>query len=164
FILEDGQIIGRLVYERMSETPTDEDREWFPDIAGAGDWRDVLKQAWADYRDESFILQYLSPKVMRDMRFFALGDDAKANYIDVNAIHDERGFKRVRETLARMYDLGMHEANIQVVGADLDGDRTLQLRHTVHSGRTLDAKTKKDVLFHVETLWGHKVKLDEEDA
>ena len=150
--------------KRMSEAPTDEDREWFPDIAGAGDWRDVLKQAWADYRDESFILQYLSPKVMRDMRFFALGDDAKANYIDVNAIHDERGFKRVRETLARMYDLGMHEANIQVVGADLDGDRTLQLRHTVHSGRTLDAKTKKDVLFHVETLWGHKVKLDEEDA
>ena len=150
--------------KRMSENPTDEDREWFPDIAGAGDWRDVLKSAWADYRDESFILQYLSPTVMRDFRFFALADDAKDSHIEVNAIHDERGFRRVRETLSQMYDLGMHEANLQVVSADLEGDRKLTLRHMMHNSRTLDPKTKEDVLWHVHNLWGHQVQLDEEDA
>lgn len=150
--------------KRMSETPTDEDREWFPDIAGVGNWRDVLKSAWADYRDESFILQYLSPTVMRNFRMFALGDDAKDSHIEVNAIHDERGFRQVRETLSQMYDLGTHEANLQVVSADLEGDRKLTLRHTIHNGRSLDPKTKEDVLWHVHNLWGHQVQLDEDDA
>ena len=32
---------------------------------GSSDWRGVLKDAWANYRDESFIQQFLSPQVMR---------------------------------------------------------------------------------------------------
>ena len=36
----------------------------------------ALKDAWANYRDESFIEQFLSPKVMRDFRLFALFDKA----------------------------------------------------------------------------------------
>ena len=63
-----------------------------------------------------------------------------------------------------MYDLGMHEPNIQVVSADLAGDRLLTLRHTVHNGRVLDRKTMEDVLWHVHRLWGHEVKLEEENA
>ncbi len=38
-----------------------EDREWFPDIAGTGDAMAVLRDCWANYRDESFIQQFLSP-------------------------------------------------------------------------------------------------------
>ena len=29
--------------KRMSENPTPEDRDWFPDVAGKGDWREVLE-------------------------------------------------------------------------------------------------------------------------
>ena len=153
---------------RICENPKDEDRDWFPEIAGlsakGGDWRDVLKDAWANYRDESFILQYLSPTVMRHFRMFALGDNAEDPHVEIAAIHNEQGFRRVRQALAAMYDLGMHEPNIQVVGADLDGDRTLKLRHTVHNGRKLSEKTSAAVLTHIETLWGYDVTLDEEDA
>ena len=63
-----------------------------------------------------------------------------------------------------MYDLGMHEPNIQVVGADLESDRTLRLRHTVHNGRKLNEKTAAAVLTHIETLWGYEVTMEEEDA
>ncbi|MEL6791673.1 MAG: SpoVR family protein, partial [Pseudomonadota bacterium] len=150
--------------KRICETPTDEDHAWFPDIAGQADWRIVLKEAWANYRDESFILQYLSPTVMRQFRMFAIQDDAKKNHMEISAIHNERGFRRVRERLASMYDLGMHEPNIQVVGADLAGDRTLKLNHLVFRGRKLDPKTKSTVMGHVERLWGHKVRLEEVDA
>ncbi|MBI1364408.1 MAG: SpoVR family protein [Alphaproteobacteria bacterium] len=149
---------------RICETPTDEDRDWFPDIAGAGDWRAVLKDAWTNFRDESFILQYLSPTVMRRMRMFALRDDADETHVEVEAIHNEQGFKDLRARLAAMYDLGMHEPNIQVVAADLEGDRRLTLKHAMHDGRSLDPKTREDVLWHVHRLWGHPVKLDEEDA
>ncbi len=147
---------------RIGENPTDEDREWFPEFAGAGDWRGVLKSAWANYRDESFILQHLSPKVIRDLRLFAVHDDAEDPHVEISAIHDDMGFKRVREKLASQYDLGMNEPNIQVVAADLDGDRMLTLRHTTLNGRNLDPKTRDDVLWHVHHLWGHKVKLEEE--
>ena len=148
---------------RMCEAPTPEDLEWFPHLKGAA-WRDVLKDAWANYRDESFILQYLSPKVMRDFALFAIADDAEDSHIEIAAIHDEGGYRRVRETLAGMYDLGRHEPNIQVVSADLAGDRMLTLRHAVYAGRRLDRKTLEDVLWHVHRLWGHEVRLDEEEA
>lgn len=149
--------------KRICENPTPEDREWFPHLAGAP-WRETLKDAWTHYRDESFILQFLSPAVMRNFALFALQDDAEDSHIEIDAIHDERGFRQVRERLAGMYDLGMHEPNIQVVSADLAGDRLLTLRHTVHNGRVLDRKTMEDVLWHVHRLWGHEVKLEEENA
>ena len=59
---------------RMCEHPTDEDREWFPDIAGS-DWHKTLDYAMRHFKDESFIGQYLSPRLMRDLRLFALVDD-----------------------------------------------------------------------------------------
>ena len=147
--------------KRISTDPQPEDREYFPDFAGAGDWRDVLKDAWANYRDESFILQYLSPKVMRDFRLFALNDDEADTHIEVKAIHDERGFRDVRATLAAMYDLGAHEPNIQVTAADLEGSRRLTVHHNVNKDRRLDEKTRDDVLWHIHNLWGHEVELTE---
>src|SRR5438045_5674139 len=56
--------------ERIVCKPSDEDREWFPDIAGGGDAMAVLRDVWANYRDESFIAQFLSPKLIRQFRVF----------------------------------------------------------------------------------------------
>jgi stage V sporulation protein R len=112
--------------------PDDEDREWFPDIAGTGDTMGVLRDVWANYRDESFISQFLSPRLMRHLRMFHLHDDPEESAgIRVDAIHDERGYRRVRRELARQYDVGFIDANIEVVDVDLAGDRRLMLRHTV---------------------------------
>ena len=100
---------------------------------------------------------------MRDFHLFAIADNAEESHVQVAAIHDGPGYARVRERLAAMYDLGMHEPNIQVTAADLEGDRTLHLRHMVHNGRTLSDKTREAVLTHIEELWGHEVILEEED-
>ena len=54
------------------ERPTAEDRAWFPQIAG-GDWQKVLDFAMRNYKDDSFIAQYLSPRLMREMRFALYG-------------------------------------------------------------------------------------------
>jgi len=147
--------------KRICEEPTEEDREWFPSFAGKGDWRAVLKDAWANYRDESFIEQFLSPKVMRDFRLFALRDRATESAIKVSAIHNEQGYRRVRSELARSYDISNIDPNIQVVGAALRGDRTLTLAHYRHRGIPLHDGTKDLVLAHVERLWGHNVVLED---
>lgn len=47
--------------QRICVAPTVEDREWFPEIAGREDWRAVLRDVWANYRDKSFVRQFLSP-------------------------------------------------------------------------------------------------------
>ncbi len=59
---------------RICEEPTDEDRQWFPDIAGR-DWLKVLDFAMRNFKDESFIAQYLSPRLMREFQLFAILDD-----------------------------------------------------------------------------------------
>jgi len=145
---------------RICEKPTGEDREWFPDLAGSGDYMAALKNAWANYRDESFIEQFLSPKLMRDFRFFSLFDKADEGSYKVSAIHNERGYRAVRSALARQYDTS-GDPNIQVTGANLKGNRTLFLEHRMNRGVPLHNATKEQVLAHVEFLWGHDVVLEE---
>ena len=94
---------------RVCETPTAEDHQWFPDIAGNGDPTGTLRHVWANYRDESFLLQFLSPRVMRDFRMFRLLDDTAEPTLLVDAIHDDEGYRDIRRALARSYDPGLNE-------------------------------------------------------
>ena len=144
--------------QRICERPTDEDRAWFPDIAGKP-WLPTLDQAMRNYKDESFIGQFLSPKLMRDFRLFAISDDERQPTLEVSAIHDEAGYRQVREALSRQYDLGAREPNIQVWNVNLRGDRSLTLRHTQHNNRPLD-DSAQEVLKHVARLWGFGVHLE----
>ncbi|TWG93042.1 spore cortex formation protein SpoVR/YcgB (stage V sporulation) [Mesorhizobium sp. J18] len=150
--------------QRICTEPTAEDRDWFPDIAGNGDWRDTLLDAWANHRDESFILQYLSPALMRKFRLFLLADKASNSYLEVASIHNERGYENVRAALARSYDVSANQPNIQVVDVDLLGDRHLRLQHNVKNGILLDESTRDATLRHVRHLWGYDVSLIGVDA
>ena len=148
--------------KRICEQPTDEDRAWFPAIAGTP-WLPVLDHAMRNFKDESFVGQFLSPKLMRDFRLFAIVDDEKDKALEVSAIHDDAGYRRLREALARQYDLGQREPNIQVWSVNLRGDRSLTLRHTQHDDRPLN-DTANEVLKHVSRLWGFAAHLESVDA
>jgi spore cortex formation protein SpoVR/YcgB (stage V sporulation) len=150
--------------QRVCEEPTAEDQEWFPAIAGQGDALAVLRGAWADFRDESFILQYLSPKVIRDLRLFTLGDEANTPHYVVKAIHEERGYRDVRRALSRQYEIGSHDPDIQVAEVDLAGNRRLVLHHNARDGVMLEKTQCDEVLVHLARLWGYSVKLLEVDA
>jgi stage V sporulation protein R len=144
--------------KRVCEAPTDEDFAWFPDIAGS-DWLATLDHAMRNFKDESFIGQYLSPRLMRAFRLFAIVDDDKAPTLEVSAIHDDAGYRTVREAMSHQYDLGSREPNIQVWSVNLRGDRSLILRHTQHNDRPLH-DSAKEVLKHVARLWGFPVHLE----
>jgi len=149
--------------ERICRTPTEEDREWFPDWAGYGDPMPVLREAWAEYRDESFILQFLSPHLMRKLKLFHVRDDSAQPVMRVDAIHDEGGYRRLRRALAQQYDPAWTDADIQVVDVDLGGDRRLVLEHRVNAGRLLDEQEARQVLRHMASLWSYDVLLQEVD-
>ena len=149
---------------RIATAPTEEDRTWFPAFAGNGDPWGTLRGIWADYRDESFVLQFLSPHLMRKMKLFAIRNDPDDSDVVVTAIHDEHGYRDVRKTLARCYDIATIEPDIQIVDVDLAGDRRLVLHHRVLENAMLEAGDAMRVLQHIANIWGYPVLLVEVDA
>jgi stage V sporulation protein R len=146
---------------RICESPTDEDRYWFPDIAG-GDWIKVLDFAMRNFKDESFIAQFLSPNLMREFRLFAITDDDLEEHLEVKAIHEDSGYRALRQALAEQYNLGTREPNIQVYNVDRRGDRSLTLRHFTHNRRPL-GHSVEEMLRHIRRLWGFTVRLETVD-
>ena len=147
--------------KRIATNPTEEDHEWFPDIAGRGDWLNLLKDVWANYRDESFILQFLSPRLIRELKLFAIDSREGLPYYAVSQIHNESGYREIREILARNHDIAVNEPDIQVVDVDLLGDRQLNLSLRNPSGRVLHNDSMVSVIEHIERLWGYDVVLEE---
>ncbi|MEJ2346632.1 MAG: SpoVR family protein [Gammaproteobacteria bacterium] len=143
---------------RICEQPTAEDKAWFPELAGS-DWVQSLDFAMRNFKDESFIAQYLSPKLIRDLRLFSVLDDDRKENMEISAIHDDAGYRYVRKALADQYNLGSREPNIQVYRVNRRGDRSLTLRHTQHNRRTLGDSTD-EVLRHLARLWGFDVRLE----
>jgi spore cortex formation protein SpoVR/YcgB (stage V sporulation) len=146
---------------RICEQPDDEDRLWFPQIAGS-DWRETFDFAMQNFKDESFIAQYLSPRLIREFRFFSVFDDDSHSKLRIDAIHDEGGYRAVRPHLSEQSDLGRGEPSLQVWNVDLRGDRSLTLRHFAHQRRPLDAASET-VVEHLAYLWGFTVRLERQN-
>jgi stage V sporulation protein R len=144
--------------KRICQNPSQEDREWFPEIAGS-DWLETLHFAMKNFKDESFIQQFLSPKIIRDFKLFSLYDDERSSKYLVEAIHNDKGYRMIRDNLSRQYDLSYREPNIQVWSVDLTGDRSLTLRHTMQNNIPL-SEDCMEVMKHIHVLWGFDVHLE----
>ncbi|QCZ94159.1 SpoVR family protein [Salinimonas iocasae] len=146
--------------KRICQNPTDEDRYYLPDIAGK-DWLETVHFAMQNFKDESFISQFLSPKLIRDFKLFAVEDDAQNPFISVSAIHDESGYRAIKEKLSAQYNLSNNEPNIQIYNVDVRGDRSLTLRYIPQNGIPL-AESKEEVMRHLNRLWKFNVRLEQE--
>lgn len=149
---------------RMCENPTPEDKEWFPDLAGSKDWLTALHFAMRNFKDESFIRQYLSPKVIRDFRLFAIADHADESELVVDSIHNDEGYRRVRTLLADQYARENLIPDIQVTSYARMTDRSLTLTHMSRRGRPLNEEECEKTMAHVERLWGFPVHIETSDV
>ncbi len=147
---------------RICEKPTREDQHFFPDIAG-GDWRKVLDFAMRQFKDESFIAQFLSPHLMRELHLFAIADHRDdQEYLHVDAIHNDQGYRRLRGLLARQYARESMVPDIQITRFDVKGDRSLTLTYQQRRGRPLNDEAET-VMGHLQSLWGYPVILETRD-
>ena len=145
---------------RIVETPDAEDRHWFPDIAGTGDWIRVVDFAMRNYKDESFVQQLLSPRLMRELRLFQIADRQDEDAYRIAAIHDDGGYRRLRNALSAQYRRENMLPDIQVARYDRRGDRSLHLTHYAFQRRPLEPATARETLRHVRRLWGFDVHLE----
>jgi len=158
--------LGFAMYQdikRICMEPTEEDKEWFPDFAGNGDWNKTIHWAMENFKDESFVMQFLSPKVIRDFKLFSILDDDNDDMLEISAIHNNAGYRRIREKLSNQYNAINYIPDIQVYDVDRWGDRSLTLRHYMYNRRPLENKGAKEVLKHLRELWGFDITLESLD-
>ncbi len=148
--------------KRMCIAPDEEDLKWFPDVCNTP-WLETIKDIVANYRDESFVLQFLSPKVARAFKLFSLNIQEGKGYLQVNATHDDDSFLQIRKTLAEQYDLSRSIPQIEVVGVDWKEDRWLYLEHRTKNNQRLDYNDMKSTVEHIYKLWGFTVKMEYKD-
>ena len=148
--------------KRMSLNPTEEDKEWFPQIAGNKNWQETFRYIVENFKDETFVLQYLSPKVIRDMKLFEISDKSENFHYEVSSIHNEYGYENVRKNLSHQYNRSTYIPDIQVFDVDVYGDRTLTLNYTSLHKKSLNEKDLDTVLYNISYLWGFPVKIIEE--
>jgi len=119
----------------------------------------VLDFAMRNYKDESFIAQYLSPKLIREFHLFAIADEHKADHLRVEAIHNEEGYREVRRLLSKQYNRDVLVPDIQIVRYEHMADRSLVLRYNRLRERPL-TDDAGEVLKHLSRLWGFTVTME----
>ena len=149
--------------QRVCMNPTTEDEYWFPHLVHT-DWLKGVHTAMQNFKDESFIAQYLTPKLIRNMKLFHIIDDDEQPDILVQSIHDEQGYQQIRENLSRQYNLSNTDPDIQVFEVDVVGNRTLTLRYNQQDRRPLSIKSTQEVLKHLYYLWRFPVVLQTLDS
>jgi len=148
--------------KRICEEPTDEDKKWFPNMAGK-DWRKEIDFSMRNFKDESFIAQYLSPNLIRNFKFFGVIDDDRERFIKINEIHDDEGYVTIRKMLSYHYNIGITMPQITISEVDIRGDRSLKLVHQLRDRRLLQRRNAIATLNHVHRLWGFDVELNSID-
>lgn len=148
--------------KRMCVEPDEEDKKWFPDICGKP-WLATILDIVENYRDESFVLQFLSPKIARKFKLFSFNVKEGAGYLRVNATHDDDSFVQIRQSLSEQYDLSRAIPQIDIVNVDWKGDRWLYLEHVTKNNQRLDYYNMRRTVEHIYDLWGFPVKMEYKD-
>jgi len=103
--------------------------------------------------DEAFLRTYLTEEDCQALNLFSYSH--KKDNITIDDISDVDGWKKVKHDLIR--NVGINSIPRMVV-KEVDRNRTLTIRHE-HDGRDLELGNAKEVVGHIETLWGDTIKL-----
>jgi spore cortex formation protein SpoVR/YcgB (stage V sporulation) len=148
--------------KRVCEKPTAEDREYLPDIAGK-DWLETFHDTMQNYRDESFLLQFLTPRLVRDFKMMNIQTREGLDHWVVSDTAGNESFKSIRSQLSAAYRLEASMPEISVVRYARDTDRKLVLHHQSYDGKMLMATQAQQTLKHLRSLWGFDVSLESVD-
>lgn len=140
---------------RICTDPTAEDKEYFPFMIGK-DWLDVCLDAVVNYRDESFVSQFLSPNLIRKWKLFEITDNVDDDFYLISNIQNSSGYNSIRHTLSKQYSVTSRIPDIQIIDSNLKSTRELKLRYNPINEFKLNSDVNT-VLAYIKTLWGYPV-------
>jgi len=141
------------VYKRW-ETPSQEEQKECDRPGGQG--AEKIFQVRESDRDESFLRQYLTEELMRELDLFQ--HNQKGSDRVITHVSTPEDWRTIRETLLRNVGLGSIPV-IRIVEVKTQSGQELILRHE-YDGRELDAEYADRTLRYVQRLWGKKVVLE----
>jgi stage V sporulation protein R len=145
-----GYKIFETIYEGW-EDPSEAEREEYGRPGGQG--REKIFQVREADRDESFLRQYLTEELMRELDLFQ--HEKKGTDRVISHVSTPEDWKTIKETLLRSVGLGSMPV-ISIVEVKTQGGQEMILRHEF-DGRELDAEYADRTLRYVQQLWGKKV-------
>jgi stage V sporulation protein R len=148
-----GYKIFEDVFERW-DNPTEEEQETYDRPGGEG--REKIFQIREADRDASFLRQYLTEDLMRELDLFQ--HDKKGKDRVITHISSPDDWKIVKESLLRSVGLGSIPV-IKILEVKTNGAQEMVLSHEF-DGRELDAEYADRTLRYVQQLWGKKVILE----
>jgi len=140
---------------RVCEEPTDEDKKWFKHrtwFKEGHDWKYVWKYAAEEHSSAEFIMQFLTPALIRKMKAFEVKIDTEQPYVEVTATHNESYYRQIKKTLANSYLRENSSPQIQIVNVNAKGDHTVTLHHKIVDGVWLRQESAVKVLKHASVL------------
>lgn len=142
---------------RICSNPTKEDEEFFPHLVGTN-WLNTCLDAVANYRDESFISQFLSPALIRKWHLFEITNNESDDFVTISNIQDSKGYNNIRQTFSSQYSTTSNQPDIQVVDANMKGSRELKLKYSAVNNKKLN-DSKEKVISYIKFLWGYPVSI-----
>lgn len=137
--------------ERMCKHPTDEDRKYFPNIAGQGDkYFDICKEIAYNNRDESFIRQYLSPALIREMKLVVLEDDSGSYDYKCVGSHEPEHYRQTVNHIADQYQLINGIPQLVITQASVNHWATL--KYLPYKDRGVVQDDKAYIMLRLEAL------------
>ena len=91
--------------------------------------------------------------LIREFHLFAIADHASQPYMEVDSIHNDEGYQRVRQLLSEQYHRDNQLPDLQITGYAKDDDRSLKIQHRLHRQRPLSNDANK-VMRYLQELWG----------
>lgn len=137
---------------RACENPTAEDYEYLPLVAGKP-WIETLKWVMENFKDQSFIKEFLGPNVVKKFKLFAWDDlDAEMEH-RILGVQDIEDVYVIRDVLSETYTYDYYFPTINVNYMKKD-TRELYLGYVEKNGVKLDPETQKETTKHIRKLWG----------
>src|SRR6267142_369981 len=127
------------------------------------DWLETFHDTMHNYRDESFLLQFLTPKLVRDFKLMNILTREGLDHWTVTETAGPASFKEIRSRLAAAYRLESSIPEISAVRYARDTDRKLVLHHQSYDGKVLMKPQAEQTLTQLRKLWGFDVSLESID-
>jgi len=146
--------------KRICVAPTEEDKQYFPHMIGK-DWKEEVIFAVKHFNDASFIQQYLTPNLIRNLKLFIVEWDFQESKdcAFVTHIATPNEFKNIKNKIVERYKLEQHTPKIEIVSVDWEKTRVLTLEYTEFNSRELVPHELRIVMQNLTDLWGGPVKL-----
>lgn len=156
-----GQInpyfMGFKIYEDIEkrwDNPREGEKKEFG--RNGGDGKSKIFEVRQVDRDVSFIRQYLTEELAREMDLFQ--HEKQEDKRVVTHVADEVNWEKIKQTMLKNIGVAALPV-IKVIDADYQNDRTLFLQHD-YDGRELDIEYAEKTLSYAQQLWGHQVLLE----